>query len=209
MCLSRDAAFIQSHEHCVVMILLLVQRMLPCKKRENFGRNAPLLDEVGIYSVHIFVCIRQREFLFFLCTNWLGFRTSQGCIAAEKHPHSLGKGLAVKLLHKANRTAAHLIFVIVPRAAADGDAVVPAAAVRVDQLVLTSGTLQLFAVIPQKFWEIYAVGKQFFFFCKWDVCHEITYIPTIDHRYIGAVSVKIRQANRIIGGVQSSCPCLR
>ena len=34
-------------------------------------------------------------------------------------------------------------------------------------------------------------------------------MPRIRQMYCGAVSVKIRQTNRMTGGVHSICPCLR
>ena len=142
---------------------------------DNIGRNEPLLYQVGINPMHICVCLGKSElFLFFLCRY---FRRTVGQRSYPLSQQFLYRSLKVhiiKFLHEFYCSSADLIFVVKPGRATEGYTVVPAGAVTVNELMLSADTLKLFTTHTQVFCQIYAVGKDFLFVCKWDIWHFIT-----------------------------------
>ena len=71
MSLPWDSIAVRAHEHGIVVFFVLVEQFLLCKMGDDLRGNEPLLDEIGIDTVHIVVGFGEPELLFLFCHNRL------------------------------------------------------------------------------------------------------------------------------------------
>lgn len=171
MPMTGNAVFIESDEHGVVVFLCpvhgfftaFVDEFLAHEGIEYLAVDAPLLQQVGIHTAHGLALRRQREGLCGLRLLLLCRRVTPTQIVAEEQRHGVRVAESIELLDEADGSAALFAGVIVPLAAADGDAVVAGKA------FVPAGGDELFPTAAEEYLQVHRGGLLFLLGCKRNV----------------------------------------
>ena len=171
MPVTGNAVFIESDEHGVVVFLCpvlgsftaLVDELLAHEGIEYLAVDATLLQQVGIHTAHGLTLRRQREGLCRLRLLLLCRRVTPAEIIAEEQGHGVRVAESIELLDEADGSAALFRGMVVPLAAADGDAVVTGKA------FVPAGGNELFSSAAEELLQVHRRGSFFLLGCKRNV----------------------------------------
>ena len=168
--MTRNAVFIESDEHGVVIFLCpilgflaaFVDELLANEGVEYLSVDASLLQQIGIYPTHRLVLRRQLKGLrglwrFFFCR-----RITSAEIITQQHRHSLWVTEPVKLFYKANGFSALLGGMVEPLTTADGDAVVA------DKALIPAGCDELLPTATEELLQVHRSRLLFLCICEWN-----------------------------------------
>ena len=171
MPMTGNAVFIESDEHGVVVFLCpvsgsftaLVDELLAHEGIEYLAVDAPLFQQVGIRTAHGLTLRWEREGFCRLRLLLPCRRVASAEIIAEEQRHGVRVAESIELLDEADGSAALFAGVIVPLAAADGDAVVAGKA------FVPAGGNELFSSAAEELLQVHRRGSFFLLGCKRNV----------------------------------------
>lgn len=160
MRMAKNAVFILSGEHGVVIIGVLIERSCSGKVGDDRPVDLATLHEIRIDPAHILVGRGQDKGLgrlrLFLFGRWVYLPL----LSAQQHGHRLREGEAVVFLHEVDGPAALAFGVVKPLSPPDGNALVRS------QSLVPSGGNELFPTAAQELFQVHLVGPMLLRFCK-------------------------------------------
>ena len=166
-----NAVFIESDEHGVVVFFCpvpgfftaFVDELLAHEGIEYLAVDAPLFQQVGIHTAHGLALRWEREGLCRLRLLLSCRRVVSVQIVAEEQRHGVRVAESIELLDEADGSAALFRGMVVPLAAADGDAVVAGKA------FVPAGGDELFSSAAEELLQVHRGGSFFLLGCKRNV----------------------------------------
>lgn len=168
-----NAMLIGSDEYSIVILLGLILGQFPAfidqpflgKGIEDLTTDMPLLKQVGIHTAHCLIGGRQGKFFRLLMLLFLCWLIHLAFLTAQQACHCLGVAQTIEGLYKRDRAAALLGLMVVPFAAADGDAVIGG------ETLIPAGGDELFPLPPQELHQINGVCTKLLLISEVDVGH--------------------------------------
>ena len=141
----------------------LIDELLAHEGIEYLAVDATLLQQVGIHTAHGLALRWEREGLCRLRLLLLCRRITPAEIIAEEQRHGVRVAESIKLLDEADGSATLFRGMVVPLAAADGDAMVAGKA------FVPAGGDELFPSAAEELLQVHRCGSFFLLGCKRNV----------------------------------------